>query len=91
MIKWTNIIMDDGWVHSLTKTLLYLANNLWWNIIMNDWNWTKNHLVCESNYIYFSQKKLQGIIDNVGLTLSVGDTIPQFTISIEQDHWNWCY
>ena len=26
---------------------------------------------------------------NVGLTFKVGDTIPWFTISIEQDMFNW--
>ena len=26
---------------------------------------------------------------NVGITFSVGDTIPQFTIIIEQDNHNW--
>ena len=34
--------------------------------------------------IYNPQIFLQGMTDNVGLTFSVGDTIPQFTISIEQ-------
>ena len=34
--KWTNIGMDDGWVHSLAKTLPSLVNNLWWNIVMDD-------------------------------------------------------
>ena len=33
--------------------------------------------------------KLHGIINNVGLAFSVGDTIPRFTISIEQDNLNW--
>ena len=27
--------------------------------------------------------------NNIGLTFSVGDTSPQFTISIEQDNNNW--
>ena len=27
--------------------------------------------------------------NNVGLTFSVGDTTPQFNISIEQDDYNW--
>jgi hypothetical protein len=35
------------------------------------------------------QETIQGMMNNVGLTISVGDTIPQFTISIEQDSWNW--
>jgi hypothetical protein len=29
---------------------------------------------------------LQGVTNNVGLTFSVGDTIPWFTIRIEQDN-----
>ena len=27
--------------------------------------------------------------NNVGLTFDVGDTIPQFIMSIEQDNQNW--
>ena len=27
--------------------------------------------------------------NNVGLTISVGDTTPRFAISIEQDNLNW--
>ena len=38
MNKWTNIVKDDGWVHPLAKTLPSLVNNLWWNIIMDDWD-----------------------------------------------------
>ena len=30
-------------------------------------------------------KNLQGMTNNVGLTFSIGDTIPQFTTSIEHD------
>ena len=30
MNKWTNTIMDDGWVQPLAKTLPSLVNNLWW-------------------------------------------------------------
>ena len=48
----------------------------------------KKHLVsdsdCDSINLY-PPKKLQGMTNNVGLTFSVGDAIPQFTISIEQD------
>ena len=32
---------------------------------------------------------LQGMTDDVGLTSSVGDTTPRFTISIEQENHNW--
>ena len=38
MDKFTNIVMDDGWVHPLANTLPSLVNNLWWNIVMHDWN-----------------------------------------------------
>ena len=37
MNKWTNIVMDDEWVHPLVKTLPTLVNKLWWNIVMDDW------------------------------------------------------
>jgi hypothetical protein len=30
--------MDDGWVHPLAKTLPSIVNNLWWNIVMDEWN-----------------------------------------------------
>ena len=37
-------------------------------------------------YIYNPPpKKSQGMTNNLGLTFSVSDTTPQFTISIEQD------
>ena len=38
--------------------------------------------------IYNPPQKLLGMTNNVGLTLSVGDTTLQFTISIEQDNKN---
>ena len=38
MDKWTNIVMDDGWVHPLAETLPSLVNNLWWNTVMDDLN-----------------------------------------------------
>ena len=37
MNKLANIVMDDKWAHPLAKSLPSLVNNLWWNIIMNDW------------------------------------------------------
>ena len=50
IIKPTIIVLDDKWVHLLAKTLCSLVNNLWWNIVMDDWNLDeKNHLVSESN------------------------------------------
>jgi hypothetical protein len=49
--------------------------------------WMENHLVSDNNCnIYDLPKDLQGRTNNVGLTFSVGDTIPQITISIEQDN-----
>ena len=38
MKKWANIVIDDGWVHPLVKTLPSLVNNLWWDIVTDDWN-----------------------------------------------------
>ena len=36
---WTDIVVDDGWVHMFAKTLPSLVNNLWWNVVMDhDWN-----------------------------------------------------
>ena len=43
------IVMDDGWVHALAKTLPPFVSNLWWNIVMDDWNLDENHLVSDSN------------------------------------------
>ena len=48
----------------------------------------KSHLVSDSlcNTVNLeSPKELQGMTTNVGLTFSVGDTIPLYTISVEQD------
>ena len=36
--KWIDIIMDDGWVYPLVTTLPSFVINLWWIIVMNDWN-----------------------------------------------------
>ena len=58
--------------------------------------WKENHLVSDSNcnivnpksmIIYNPPKKNQGMINNVGLAFSVGNTTLQFTISIEQDNF----
>ena len=96
-VSWTNIVMENGWwVSPLTKTLPYLVNNLWWNVVVDDWNLVENHLVSDSNcnnvylqspdtyiYIYICFNfLLQGMTNNVGLTISVGDTIPRFAINI---------
>ena len=51
--------------------------------------WMKNHLVNDSNcniVNLWTPIFLQGMINSVGLTFSVGVTTLQFTISIEQDH-----
>ena len=44
MNKGANTVMDDGWVHSLAKTLPSLISNLWWTIVMDDWNLDENPL-----------------------------------------------
>ena len=38
MKKRTNIVVNDGGVHPLARTLLSLVSNLWWNIVMKDWD-----------------------------------------------------
>ena len=40
MNKWTNIVMDDGWVHPLVQNHMFssLVSNLWGNVAINDWN-----------------------------------------------------
>ena len=43
MNKWANIGMDDGWVHPLVKTLHSLVSKLWWNIVIDAWNFDENH------------------------------------------------
>jgi hypothetical protein len=53
--------------------------------------WMKKHLVIDGNYNFVNllpppKKKLQGMINNVGLRFSVGDTILWFKISIDQDN-----
>ena len=52
----------------------------------------KNHMVSDSicnTLIYNTPQKLQGMTNNIGLTFSDFDTIPQCKISIEQDNQNW--
>jgi hypothetical protein len=53
--------------------------------------WMKSHLVSDNNCnivnLYFP-KKLQGMTNNIDLRFNVGDTIPWFTISIEQENKN---
>jgi hypothetical protein len=53
--------------------------------------WMNNHLVQQLTVIatleiYSPLENLQGMINIVGLTFSVGDTMPRFTNSIEQDN-----
>ena len=88
--KWTTKAMDDGWVHPLAKTLPSLLNYLWWNIVMGDWNVDEILLGkwqllrhCKS---VIPPRNLQGTTNNLGLAFSVGDAIPRFRISIEQDN-----
>ena len=49
MDKWTNIVMDDGYVHPLVKTLSSFVSNFWRNIVMDDWNTDENHLISDNN------------------------------------------
>ena len=89
MNEFPNIVMDDGWFHPLAKTLPSLVNNLWWNIGIGDWNLDDNTLSCDNNRNIESIipfEYLQGATNNVELTYIVGDAIPWFTISVEQDN-----
>ena len=45
------------------------------------WRWLQQH-----NSIILPQNDYKDWLINVGLKFSVGDTIPQFAISIEQDN-----
>ena len=50
--------------------------------------WMKNHLVSDkicNIVVYNPPQNLQGMTNDVGLKFCVGDTTPQFTISMEQD------
>jgi hypothetical protein len=45
MNKWTNIVIDDdGWVHPLAKNPTFYVSNLWWNIVMDDWDMDEKSL-----------------------------------------------
>ena len=96
--------MDGEWVHPLAKTLpslwiFVMKYCRGWSKLKCR---KKNHLVSDSNCntktlhpptqkIQKNQKHntIQGMTNIVGLAVSVGDTTPHFTISIEQDTYNW--
>ena len=91
--EWTNIIVDDGWVHPAAKTLSSLVRNWLWNIVMDDWKLDEKSLdkwqqLQHCKFIIhprkFNKIKWRGMTNNVGFTLSVGETTPRFTISVEQ-------
>ena len=89
MNKRTNIVIDDGWVQLLAKTLPTLVNNFWWNIVMDDWKMDAKHLVSDNickNIIYNPLKHLERMTNDVGITFGVGDTIPLFTTSTKKDN-----
>ena len=75
----------------LAKTLrtFLLSTNLWWNIVMDDWNLdeVREKLLQHCKFTTLPDN-IQGMACDVGLTFSVGDTTPQLTI-IEQDNQNW--
>ena len=48
--------------------------------------WMKISLEQHNSFKFMIPQNLQGITYNGELTLSVGDTIPQFTISVEQEN-----
>ena len=79
--------MMDEFIHWPTSYLLLSTTCdeiLSWMIAI----WMKNHSVSDRNcntVNLLSPKNWQGMTNIVGLTFSVGDTVPWFTISIEQD------
>jgi hypothetical protein len=84
-----DIVIKDGRVHPLTKALPPLVSNQWWENVMDDWNLDTKPLgrwQLLQHHKYVIPKNLQGITNNVGLTFNVGDTLPRFMISIEQDN-----
>jgi hypothetical protein len=89
MNKWTNIVMDDGWVHQFAKTLPFHFSNLLWNNVMDNWNSYEKSL---GKWQFLQHCKpmipqnLQEMTNNNGLTFSVGDSIPRFIISIQQEN-----
>ena len=73
--------MMDEFIH-WSKPYITLASNSSWIIDIR----IENHLASDNNcntIIYDPSKDLQGMRNNIGLTFSVGDTIPRFTFSIE--------
>ena len=91
MDEWTSIVMDDGWIRLLAKTLPCLVSRSWWNVVVDDWNLDEKPLGqsdsnCNNRKVSIPQKNLQGMTNYVGLTVSGGDTIPRFTLSIGQDN-----
>ena len=90
MNKWTNIVMDDGWVHPLAKTLPSLVNNLWWNIVMDDVNLDEESLGkwqllqhCKS---IIPHKIYKGWPIMLGSHLVLATLQLRFTISVEQEN-----
>ena len=63
---------------------------MWWYVVVDDWNLDDKSLSKQRNLQHFKSTMpkilLQGMTNTIGLTFSVGDTTPRFTISIEQDH-----
>ena len=84
MNKWMDIVMDDGWVHLVAKTHALFIGNLWWNIIMGNWELDekKNHVVNHNNlqsFCFYKECK-------VGLAFTVGDTKHHI---IDEPVWVW--
>ena len=81
--------MMDEFIHWPKPYLLLSTTGdeiLSWMIVI----WMKNGLVSDSNCdtinLQSPPPKLQGTSNNVGLAFGVGDTTPQFAVSIEQDN-----
>jgi hypothetical protein len=57
-IKWTIIVMDDGWVRPLSITLPSFGRKLRCNIVMDDWKLDEKFGLCARN--------LSTILDAIG-------------------------
>ena len=80
---------------NLNNTLLLLLGTWPNNLMVLEYRSTLSYTVLDhacSQVILIAACEstiLQGMTNNIRLTFSVGDTIPQFTIRIEQDNQNW--
>ena len=88
MNKFTNIVMNDGWVHPLAKPPSSFCQQFVMKYCHDNWKFDENSLDnrqllrhCKS--INHGKKDLQWLTNNVGSTFSSVDIIPRF------NNWYW--